>query len=244
MSSPAAPPTSVDEPAAHEQHAGGSFLRDVILGGQDGLVNVLGIVLGATAAGAETRILVATALAATFAEAVSMGAVAYTSSLAERDHYLSERERELREIHELPDEERREIRDIYRAKGFEGELLEQIVERITSNEDTWLNIMMAEELHLEPVDTGDVLRTSLIVTIAAVIGGLIPLLPFFALGGSTTTIVVAIVLSAVALFAVGAYKATALVGEWRRSGLQMVLIGLGAALAGFIVGRLFGVSGG
>jgi VIT1/CCC1 family predicted Fe2+/Mn2+ transporter len=48
----------------------------------------------------------------------------------------------------------------------------------------------------------------------------------------------------VALFAVGVYKATALVGEWHRSGLQMVLIGLGAALAGFVVGRLFGVSGG
>ncbi len=242
MGSPAAAASSVEQ--SHEHHAAGSFLRDVILGGQDGLVNVLGIVLGATAAGAQPRILVATALAATFAEAVSMGAVAYTSSLADRDHYLSERERETREIRELPDMERQEVRDIYRAKGFDGELLDQIVDRITSNEETWLDIMMAEELHLEPVNTNDVLRTSVIVTIAALIGGLIPLLPFFVLGGGTLTVLLAVALSAVALFAVGAYKATALVGEWRRSGLQMVLIGLGAALAGFVVGRLFGISGG
>jgi VIT1/CCC1 family predicted Fe2+/Mn2+ transporter len=242
MSAPAAAAPGVEQ--AREHHAAGSFLRDIILGGQDGLVNVLGIVLGATAAGAQPRILVATALAATFAEAVSMGAVAYTSSLADRDHYLSERARETREIHELPDAERQEVRDIYRAKGFDGELLDQIVDRITSNEETWLDIMMSEELHLEPVDTHDVLRTSVIVTIAAVVGGLIPLLPFFVLGGGTATVLIAVALSAVALFAVGAYKATTLVGEWRRSGLQMVLIGLGAALAGFVVGRLFGVSGG
>jgi VIT1/CCC1 family predicted Fe2+/Mn2+ transporter len=242
MSSAAAAAKRVDQQPEH--HTAGSFLRDIILGGQDGLVNVLGIVLGGTAAGAQPRILVATALAATFAEAVSMGAVAYTSSLADRDHYLSERERETREIHELPDMERQEVRDIYRTKGFDGELLDQIVDRITSNEQTWLDIMMAEELHLEPVDTNDVLRTSVIVTIAALIGGLIPLLPFFVLGGGTLTVLSAVVLSAVALFAVGAYKATTLVGEWRRSGLQMVLIGLGAALAGFVVGRLFGVSGG
>jgi len=85
----------------------GSWLRDIILGGQDGLVNVLGIVLGATAAGADPRILVAAALAATFAESLSMGAVAYTSRLAERDHYLSELQRELREIRECPEEDAR-----------------------------------------------------------------------------------------------------------------------------------------
>src|SRR5262249_16986868 len=129
-------------------------------------------------------------------------------------------------------------------KGFDGALLDQIVDRITANEETWLDIMMAEELRLEPVDTSSVLRTSVIVTIAAVVGGLIPLLPFFVLGGGTATVVIAVAVSAVAVFAVGAYKASTLVGEWRRSGLQMVLIGLGAALAGFVVGRIFGLSGG
>jgi VIT1/CCC1 family predicted Fe2+/Mn2+ transporter len=215
--------------------------RDIILGGQDGLVNVLGIVLGTSAAGAEPRILIAAALAATFAESISMGAVAYTSRLAERDHYLAERQRELDEIEHMPEIERQEIRDIYRAKGFDGPLLEAIVERITADKDTWLGIMMAEELRLEPVETHDLLRTAVVVTCAAIGGSLIPLLPWFVFAPSIA-VWVSIGLAAAALFGVGAYKAATMVGDWRRSGLQMLLIGMGAAAAGFVIGRLFGVS--
>lgn len=223
---------------AREGHKEGNWLRDVILGGQDGLVNVLGIVLGVSAATGNVKILLTAALAATFAESVSMGAVAYTSSLAERDHFESELARERREMREMPEEERDEIRQIYRAKGFKGELLEKIVETITGDDDTWLNVMMSEELGLKQVDTSSVRKTSIIVTIATIIGSLIPLLPFFFLGRGAA-IPLSIVLSGVALFAVGAYKAQTLVGDWRRSGTEMLLIGLGAAFVGFLVGRIF-----
>src|SRR3984893_9186396 len=225
----------------HEAQKRGSALRASILGGQDGLVNVLGIVLGGTAAGADPRIVMATALAATFAESISMGAVAYTSRLAERDHYLSERQRELDEIHHLPEEEREEVREIYRAKGFDGPLLHAIVDRITADETTWLKVMMSEELQLEPVDTTDVLRTSVTVTVASIVGSLVPLLPYVFVAASFA-FSWTITRSRTPPVGVGAYKAASLVGDWRRSGVEMVLIGLGAALAGFVVGRLFGVS--
>jgi vacuolar iron transporter family protein len=225
-----------------EAHRQGTWLRDVILGGQDGLVNVLGIVLGVTAAGGETRILVAAALAAAFAESVSMGAVAYTSSLAQRDHYRRELERERQEIREMPAEEREEIRRIYKAKGFSGALLEEIVNTITANDQIWLESMMSDELHLEAVDTRAVLRTSVVVTIAAVLGSLIPLAPFVVLP-QVPAAIGAVMISALALFAVGAFKANSLVGNVWRSGIEMAAIGLGAALVGFVVGRIFGVSG-
>ncbi|MGI8551792.1 MAG: VIT1/CCC1 transporter family protein [Dehalococcoidia bacterium] len=229
---------------SHEAHRGGTWLRDVILGGQDGLVNVLEIALGVSAAGATNHILVAAALAATFAESISMGAVAYTSSLAQRDHYQSELARERREMVEVHEEERNEIRQIYSAKGFHGELLERIVETITGDDDTWLSVMMSEELGLQPVDTNAVLRTSVIVTIAAVIGSLIPLIPFLLFpGDKSTAVILALALSAAALFGVGAYKARTLVGDWRTSGIQMVAIGIGAALVGFLVGRIFHTTG-
>jgi vacuolar iron transporter family protein len=102
--------------------------------------------------------------------------------------------------------------------------------------------MMAEELQLKPVDTRDVLRTAVTVTLASIVGSLVPLLPFFVLP-SASAVWLAVAISAATLFGVGAYKAASLVGDWRRSGTQMVLIGLGAALAGFPVGRVFGVSG-
>src|SRR5512136_3126180 len=106
-----------------ERHGGGGSLSDVILGGQDGLVNVLGVILGIAAATPDPRIVLAGGLAATFAESISMGAVAYTSTLADRDFYLAELEREKYEIREVPELEREEIRTVYREYGLEGEAL-------------------------------------------------------------------------------------------------------------------------
>lgn len=93
-------------------------MRDVILGGQDGLVNVLGIVLGVSAASQDNKILIAASMAAAFAEAVSMAAVAYTSTLAQIDHYQKEWETEKAEIKTDPREETEEIREIYQKKVF------------------------------------------------------------------------------------------------------------------------------
>src|SRR5512147_3022551 len=117
----------------HDPHRHESRLSDIILGGQDGLVNTLGVILGVAAATSDSRIVIAAGMAATFAESISMGAVAYTSKLAEHDLYHSERAREHRHIHLAPEVEIEEIRNIYRKKGFEGETLDKIVEVITSN---------------------------------------------------------------------------------------------------------------
>ncbi len=219
-----------------EKHKLGNPLRDVILGGQDGLVNALGIILGIAAVSSDVRILIATVLAATFAESLSMGAVAYTSSLAQKDHYDSELQREIREMEELPDVEREEIRQIYAAKGFHGELLEEIVTTITSDKKQWLDIMMAEELNLHPVEMGDVLKSSVIVTIATLIGHLIPLLPFFFVV-HRTGIILSLIMSAAALFAVGTYQAVTLVGSWWKGGIRLALIGMVAAFAGYLIAR-------
>jgi predicted membrane protein (TIGR00267 family) len=224
-------------------HDSTNSLRDVILGGQDGLVNMLGIVLGVVAADGSNHILIAAGLAAAITESISMGAVAYTSFGSDRDFYLAARAREQSEIDSDPEEEREEIRQIYAAKGFEGKLLEDVVSKITSNRDTWVNTMMDEELHLQPVAEKSLLKSAVIVTAATLIGHLIPIIPFMLLARASA-LIVAITLSAVALFAVGVYSAKTLIGDWRKSGLQMVLIGLGAAALGFLIARLFHTAGG
>ena len=221
-------------PSHRERHRKTNWLRDVILGGQDGLVNILGIILGVIAAGGSTTVLLVTGVAAAITESISMGAVGYTSSISERDYYESERRVELEEMLAEPDVEREEIREIYAAKGFSGELLEHVVDTITGDRDRWLKTMMDEELHLQPVRTFDAIRTAVVVTIATLIGHVIPLVPF-ALLARLPALVTAFVLSALVLFAVGAYSALTLVGSWRRSGVQMLLIGLGAALAGYAI---------
>src|SRR3990172_842090 len=221
--------------AQFDPHRKSYELADVILGGQDGLVNVLGVILGVAAATNDPRIVLVAGLAATFAESVSMGAVAYTSTVAEVDFYESEREREYRHIQEVPHLERQEIRQIYTQKGFKGELLERIVDTITANEDVWVAVMMAEEHQLTPTNRRSALRSALIVGLAAIIGSLIPFAPFAFLPVAVS-ILISIAVSALVLFVVGAYKAKVTVGRPGKSGLEMALIGTVSALAGYAVG--------
>ncbi|HLF73635.1 MAG TPA: VIT1/CCC1 transporter family protein [Anaerolineales bacterium] len=224
----------------HDPHRHESRLSEVILGGQDGLVNVLGVILGVAAATQDARIVIAAGLAATFAESISMGAVAYTSTLAEDDLYHSEKEREHRHIHLAPDVEIEEIRDIYRRKGFEGETLEKIVDVITSNPDVWVDVMMSEEFQMTPPEKSKAFRSALIVGLSALAGSLIPLFPFF-FWDVGLSIWSSIVVAALTLFIVGAYKARVTIGKPFRSGVQMAVIGTVSALAGYVVGLIFKV---
>lgn len=221
-------------------HIKSNAIRDLILGGQDGLVNVLGIILGVTAANGTHPVIVAASLAAAFAEAVSMGAVNYTSTLAERDHYEKEKGTELWEIENRPEEEKREIYDIYKAKGFKGETLNKVVEIITSDKEVWASAMMAEELHFQEIHTDKLLGSSFLVGASTIVGSVIPVLPYFVFQPERA-LIYSLVLSAIVLFGVGVYKAKIYVGNWLASGLQMLVIGMGAALIGFVIGKLFKV---
>jgi len=199
---------------------------------------MLGIVLGVVAANGTTQVLIAAGLAAAITESISMGAVAYTSFGSDRDFYLAARRREREEIETEPEIEREEVRRIYASKGFEGRLLDEVVEKITSNRDAWVETMMDEELHLQPVEKKSLLKSAFVVTIATLVGHMIPIVPFM-IFDRVTAVILAVALSAIALFSVGVYSAKTLVGDWRRSGVQMVAIGLGAAALGFLIARLF-----
>ena len=166
-----------------------------------------------------------------------MGAVAYTSTMADADFYESEREREFRHIREMPHLERDEVRAIYSEKGFRDELLENIVDTITTNPDIWVAVMMAEEHRLIPVDRSHALRAAIVVGISAVGGSLIPPIPFVLLP-VTTSMWVSILVTALVLYAVGAYKARTTVGRLWKSGLEMAVIGTVSALAGYAIGLL------
>ncbi len=171
-------------------------LKDIILGGQDGLVNVLGLVLGVAGATYDTRIIIISGLAGTFAESISMGAVAYTSSKAARDYYLS------------------------RIKNSKKKLFHEI------------DVIDGE--YKSPVKNG------FVVGISAIVGSLIPLIPFFFLS-VTNGIYSSFAVSFASLFFIGALKAKLTIGDWRKSGLEMGLIGIGAAIAAYYIGKLIGV---
>ncbi len=222
-----------------EVHAHNFNLPEIILGGQDGLVNVLGVILGVAAATSELKIVIVAGLAAAFAESISMGAVAYTSRLAEADFYQSEYEREQWEIENVPEGEREEIKVLYQTYGFSGKLLDEIVQTITADKNLWLKVMMEQELKLEKIERKDALPAGIIVGVSAIIGSFIPLTPFFLLP-INTAIWLSLAVSAITLFYVGYYKAKKTIGrKFIRSGFEMLVIGMVSALVGYLIGSLF-----
>ena len=225
--------------ARREQHIRPGLLSDFILGSQDGLVNVLGILLGLSAAAASPSIIIVGALAALGAESVSMGAVAYTSTRARRQVYEAERERELAEMKELPEMEREEVRTIFRNWGFAGDELEEMVRKIEAKPKAMLELMMAFELNLATVSAEQPLNSGLVVLASTVVGSAIPLVPFLVPGlPLVTSAVASILLSAGALFGIGWYEARITIGSFWKSGARMLLIGLAAGFAGFLIGHL------
>jgi predicted membrane protein (TIGR00267 family) len=110
--------------------------------------------------------------------------------------------------------------------------------------------MMAEELHLAPVEESGALKSAAIVGFSAIVGSVIPLIPFLLVAPSIglltrpIAILVSIVVSALTLFAMGVYRAKTTVGKPARSGIQMAIIGTVSALAGFLIGSLFGAPAG
>jgi predicted membrane protein (TIGR00267 family) len=220
----------------------GSKLRELILGGQDGLVNVLGIVLGVAAATASTNMVIISGLAATIAESISMGAVAYTSTKAAKEYYLSLRKKEIHEMKTIPKQEKKEVKDIYFHKGFRGKLLNAVVEKITSSRKVWLETMLAEELRMFPEEFHSPMKSGIVVGLASIVGSLIPLIPFFFLPVETA-VILSLIICTLSLFVVGSIKAKVTIGTWWKAGIELALIGMAAALCSYGVGYLLKVSG-
>ena len=228
----------------NEAHPHPTLLSDFILGSQDGLVNVLGILLGLVAASLQpgshitSQIVLIAGLSALGAESLSMGAVAYTSTYSRMRLYRSEREREIREMREVPELEREEVRIILRDWGYEGDELEEMLHRIEAKPKAWLDLMMAFELNLSYVPPEAPRRSAVLVGWATVLGHFVPLIPFFFVGVSLIdAAIVATILSGVMLFAIGLYEARVTAGSLWRSGVRLTVIGLASGLAGLLIGH-------
>lgn len=231
------PDYSIEEhPEVHRVE--GEWIRDITLGVNDGLVSVLTLLAGVAAAAAGDVVLLA-GVAGLTAGAISMAVGAYVSAKAYRAFYLKEMRREIREMQELPDVEREEIREIYAARGFEGELLDRVVETITDNPRVWLKVMMSEELGLS-AQFGRPLGAAAVMFVAFISGGVIPVLPFI-WGEGLGALFVSFALTAVALLVAGAVR-TKFTGEHPlRAGGELIAMAVIGVAAAYGIGRLVGI---
>lgn len=222
----------------------GNLLRDIILGGQDGVVNVLGIVLGVAIATQDVRVVLIAGLAATFAESISMAAVAYTSTKAAQQYYQSRLHEEELALDRNLEYELKELKAFYQKRGIRGKALRMVLSRLEKNHSLLLSTIMHDELGLGESEKINPVREALVVGLSSFAGSFVPLLAFLAVPtwlSISEAMILSLFFSALVLFAAGAMTARLTIGNWIKSGLTLMTIGIIAALAGFAVGAYFGV---
>ena len=226
----------VIEPRHKEAHIEeASNVRDFVFGFGDGINTSLGIAAGVGGANVESNFIILAALIGMFTGAKAMAVQNYLAVKSHRELLKSEIAREEYEIENLPDREREEIEDIYKAKGFSGKDLEMIVNKITSDKKVWLDTMLTEELKLNVDVVGSPLKSALIMFGSFLLGGIIPIIPFFFLDGYAA-IGVAVGISLSASFGVGAVKSRMAKTGIIKGGIEMAGLGTGVALIGFGIG--------
>lgn len=223
-----------------------SYLGDAVLGGIDGCVTTFAVVAGAVGGGFAPVVAIVLGFANLLADGFSMAVSNYQNTKSQRE--LVERARRVEELHieQVPNGEREEIRQIFARKGFDGDLLDQIVEVITQDRQLWVDTMLTEELGLQ-VEGPQPLRAAVATFAAFVVVGLVPLLPFLASGlVSGQRFIASAVVTGLAFFGIGVAKGTVLQRSPLRSGLETLLIGGVAALLAYVVGvwlrQTFGIN--
>jgi VIT1/CCC1 family predicted Fe2+/Mn2+ transporter len=217
-----------------------SYLRDWIYGGIDGAVTTFAIVSGVIGADLSIKIILILGAANIVADGFSMAASNYTGTKAENEEFDRIRAHEDRQIDWDPLGEIREIREIYRAKGFEGKDLERAVSIITSDRKLWVDTMMTEEYGL-PMQERSSIKAAIGTFIAFLLCGLVPLFPYLILQAPDTRMlanILCISLTGLTFFVIGSIKARWSLISWWRSGVETLAIGLGAAGIAYGIGYL------
>ena len=244
---PAAPghamPTTVAQ-VGERRHRGvsGGNLRATVFGANDGLISNASLVMGVAGTGASTDSLLMTGVAGLLAGALSMAAGEYVSVRSQRDMYEYQIALEKDELAEYPEEEAEELALIYHARGIELEQARSMARTLLADPQQALDVLAREELGLNPDDLGSPWGAALSSFGAFSIGAILPLLPLLAGVAGNAAIIASGAVTLVALAALG-LAISLFTGRGAFSGaLRMMLIGGGAGLVAFSVGKLLDVA--
>ena len=225
----------------HRTSARSGTLRAVIFGVSDGLVSNLSLIMGVSgAAAANPRFVLLAGIAGLLAGAFSMAAGEYISMQSQRELFEHQIELERAEMEAMPEEEEAELAAAYRAKGFAPEEAARIAHRLFQDPQAALDMLVREELGLDPDELGSPWGAAIGSMISFAVGAAVPVIPFV-FGGGVAIMAVSLGLSLAALFAVGAGVSLLTGRSLVFSGLRQLGIGLGAATVTYVIGTLIGV---
>ncbi|MEO6991592.1 MAG: VIT1/CCC1 transporter family protein, partial [Candidatus Baltobacteraceae bacterium] len=213
-------------------------IRELVFGAQDGVLTTLGITTGVGGATGDRATILLTGFVSLFVGAVSMGVGQYLGSKAEREvveHWI---DFERREMAEKPEEEFAEQLAYYRLKGFTPTEGRTIVSRLTKNPEIWLHEMVRDEFGIDPRDAeGTGIGSALAMAGSFVAGAIVPLVPHVFALAPVTALWLGLVLSAVALFAVGAVAGKLAHRNIWRKGFEIVVCGAIIFALAYVAGR-------
>jgi vacuolar iron transporter family protein len=225
---------------------GGGTLRATIFGVSDGLVSNVSLVMGFSGAQVNGDVVLLAGVAGLLAGAFSMAAGEYVSMRAQRELFERQIELEREELAANPEEEKREIALIYRAKGLSAEQAEVTAAQLMSDPDVALETLVREELGLDPSSLGSPWGAAIGSFLAFAGGALVPVLPFLfapaSEGVAIGYVIASAVLAGLALFAVGASLSLFTGRSALMSGLRQLGLGAAAATLTYVIGRAIGVS--
>lgn len=228
----------------HSHHSETHFtstevVRDIVIGMSDGLTVPFALAAGLSAAVDSSTIIVTAGLAEVAAGAIAMGLGGYLAGKTDIEHYDSELERESYEIKNLRDHEISEVEEILSEYGLRGNALKTVVKSITSNHERWLKFMMKFELNLERPDPKRALISAATISMAYIVGGLIPLMPYIFIPDIMPALKISVIATSIALVLFGWIKGRFTGVNQGRSALQTLVIGALASSAAFGLAHLF-----
>ena len=213
-------------------------VRDIVIGMSDGLTVPFALAAGLSGAINSTGIIVTAGLAEIAAGSIAMGLGGYLAARSDAEHYAKEREREKKEVAEIPHEEMREVAEVFQAYGLTEDETWPIVQALRRQPKNWIDFMMRFELGLEKPDPKRAFISAFTIAGAYVAGGFIPLAPYIFGHSASAALLLSVILTLAALLIFGFVKGRFTGMKPLRSALQTALIGSAAAGAAFGIARL------
>lgn len=211
-----------------------SYLRDFVYGAIDGGVTTFAIVAGVVGANLSTKVILILSFANILADGFSMAASNYLGTKTEQDERDLVANYEMEQIKLKPEGEKEEVRQIFKLKGLEGDVLDRVVESVVQNKKEWLNIMLFEEYGISHSFRSP-LKSALSTFVSFIICGLIPVIPYFF--ATDSAFLYASISTGITFFIVGSLKSFWSLEHWIMAGIKTFLLGSTAAAMAYFTGQ-------
>lgn len=222
-----------------EEHLGSSeFITDIVIGMSDGLTVPFALAAGLSGAVSTNDIVVSAGIAEIVAGSIAMGLGGYLAGRTKIEHYDSELKREYDEVERVPEREKQEVKEVFAEYGLSPHLQDEIAEELSKDKEKWVNFMMKFELGLEKPDQNRATKSAITIGVAYIIGGLIPLSPYFFTNNPISGLQYSCIATLVCLFVFGYFKSKVTGQPPLFGALKVTTIGAVAAAAAFFVAKL------